>query len=164
MEESMAKGREWLDELLGLMGLNAKASIERVEQPDGTTADWLTIDTNNLSSETIELLIGDRGNHIDAIQFLANLTLNFGVADEEHRSYTIELNGYRKKRQAELYELVRDLVRQVRETGEEVEVKNLSSAERKQIHTFLDGVGDLTTESRGQEPDRRLAIKFRSAT
>jgi spoIIIJ-associated protein len=161
MEGSIVKGQEWLNRLLNLMGLDAKTTITTVEQPNGTTADWLTIDTNNLPSETIDLLLGDRGNHIDAIQFLANLTLNVGVTENDHRSFTIELNGYRQKRQLELYELAQNLAQQVRETGEEVEVKNLSSAERKQIHTFLDDAEDLTTESRGQEPDRRLAIKFK---
>jgi spoIIIJ-associated protein len=161
MEGAIIKGQEWLDRLLSLMGLEAKTIITAVKQPDGTTADWLTIDTNNLSPETIDLLLGERGSHIDAIQFLANLTLNVGASENDHRSFTIELNGYRQKRQLELYELTQNLARQVRETGEEVEVKNLSSAERKQIHTFLEEAEDLTTESRGQEPDRRLAIKFK---
>jgi spoIIIJ-associated protein len=55
------------------------------------------------------------------------------------------------------------IAEQVRQTGQEVEIKSLSSAERRQIHTFLKDANDLSTESRGQEPDRRLVIRLRSA-
>jgi spoIIIJ-associated protein len=161
MDGSIAKGQQWLKELLGLMGLTATPNIEAIEQPDGTKADWLTIDKSNLSSEAIEVLLGDRGTHIDAIQYLANTILNFGATENTQRSFTIELNGYRQQRQSELYDLAQTMAKQVRETGEEAEIKSLSSAERKQIHTFLDNADDLTTESRGQEPDRRLVIKLK---
>ena len=53
------------------------------------------------------------------------------------------------------------VAQQVRQTGEEVEMKSLSSAERRQIHTFLKDAEDLETESRGQEPDRRLVVRRR---
>ena len=39
----------------------------------------------------------------------------------------------------------------------------LSSAERRQIHNLLKDMEDMETESRGQEPDRRLVVKPRSA-
>ena len=49
----------------------------------------------------------------------------------------------------------------VRSTGEEQEISGLSSAERKQIHYLFQDSSELATESRGQEPDRKLIVKTR---
>jgi spoIIIJ-associated protein len=163
MDRSSERGKEWLEQLLALMGVGATVKIETVGQPDGSEAEWSIIDSTNLSSESIEVILGNKGAHIDAIQYLANTILNLGVRDDLQRSYMIDLHGYRQQRQSELYDLAWSAAQQVRDTGEEVEIKHLSSAERKQIHTFLDNSSDLTTESRGQEPDRRLVVKLKQS-
>jgi spoIIIJ-associated protein len=90
-----------------------------------------------------------------------NSLINLKVAADEQEAFTIELDGYRLNRQAQLIELAQSLVEKVRSEGTEVEIEDLSSAERKQIHTLLEGNADIITESRGQEPDRRLVIRLR---
>ena len=57
--------------------------------------------------------------------------------------------------------LLENATAQVRETGQEVEISDLSSAERRQMHSFLQNSEDLTTESRGQEPHRKLIVRLR---
>jgi spoIIIJ-associated protein len=99
---------------------------------------------------------------LDAIQYLANSILNLGQGESQQAAYTIELDGYRARRQAELQALATNAAQRVRETGEEFEMKSLSSAERRQVHTFLKECDDLETMSRGQEPDRRLVVRRRS--
>jgi Predicted RNA-binding protein len=101
------------------------------------------------------------GRFLDAIQYLLNAIHNLGKDDEERTSYTVELNGYRIKRHLELRALADHAANRVRETGGEVEIKSLSSAERRLIHYFLQESDDLETYSRGQEPDRRLVIKIK---
>ena len=54
--------------------------------------------------------------------------------------------------------MTQEAVEKVKQTGQEVEIAGLSSAERKQIHSLLQDVENLTTESRGQEPERKLII------
>lgn len=160
IEEQSGRGKQWLESLLQLMGLPAQVQVGKVENSD-VDACWLIIDETKLSQEQIDTLIGEKGEGIDAIQYLANTLLNLGTESEDQMAFTVELNGYRVKRQAELMALAKEVAQQVRQTGQEVEMKALSSAERRQIHTFLKDVEDLETESRGQEPDRRLIVRLR---
>lgn len=159
VERQTERGKEWLEELLILIGIPAQVKIE--SQDADSESDWLVIDETSLTPERIETLIGEKGESIDAIQYLASTILNLGIESESQRPFTVELNRYRVRRQEELLALAQELAQQVRETGKEVEVKSLSSAERRQIHTLLKESEDLKTESRGQEPDRRLVVKLR---
>ena len=162
MEESqLGSGKQWLQKLLDLMGLAASVTTEGFEKIDsGSGSNWLNIEGKNLTSEQKEQLIGNRGQGIDSIQYLANTILNLNVESETQNSYTIELDGYRVKRIKELNQLTKSAIEQVRETAQEVEIPGLSSAERKQVHSSLEDIPDLTSESRGHEPDRRLVLKL----
>lgn len=162
MEREVHSGKAWLETLLTLMGLTAQVSVQdRNSDSDESFESWLTIDETQLTPQQTNILLGEQGAGIDAIQYLANTLINLSVEPEERRGYTVELNSYRLKRQEELTTWAQEVVQQVRQTGREVEMAPLSSAERRQIHTFLKYVEDLETESRGQEPDRRLVVKLR---
>ena len=161
MENQVARGKDWLDKVLALMGIPANAIAEGFETiPEDLDSCWLNIEGTKLSSEQSQLLIGDKGANIDALQYLANTLLNINREPDAQGSYTIELDGYRVKRYQELTALLDNAVSQVRETGQEVEISDLSSAERRQMHSFLQNSEDLTTESRGQEPHRKLIIRL----
>jgi spoIIIJ-associated protein len=160
-EQRSEIAKQWLEKLLQLMGVPAEVQIGEETSVQAEASCWLVIDQSQLAPEQIEQLIGPAGEGIDAIQYLANTILNIGEDAEEQQSYTVELDGYRLKRQAELFAWANQVAEQVRQTGQEVEMKALSSAERRQIHTFFQEETDLETESRGQEPDRRLFIRLR---
>jgi spoIIIJ-associated protein len=162
MEDRVERGKQWLENLLNLMGIPTTATSEGFATiTEDEESCWLNIQTENLSSTQIELLIGDKGENIDGIQYLANTLLNLLQQADSQGSYTIELNGYRVTRYRELLEIADTAAAQVRATGQEIEVPHLSSAERRQIHSFLQNSPDLVTESRGQEPDRKLVVKLR---
>ena len=159
IEPQIKPAQQWLEQLLGLIGIPAQVRME--SHPDSgdvgrESACWLTIDESTLTPAQTDILIGKDGETIDAIQYLANTLLNI-----EQRGFTVELNGYRARRQAKLLRVAETVAQQVRETGLEVEIQSLSSAERRQVHTFFKDSGDLATESRGQEPDRRLVVRLR---
>jgi spoIIIJ-associated protein len=164
-DQRLNRGKEWLEKLLALSGI---ATIVDTQQPEGTTSAnyWLTIDPITLTSTQKELLIGSQGATIDAIQYLANASLNIHAEADLQAGYTIELDGYRQRRSIELKAVADDVATRVRETGAEVTLQPMSSAERRQMHTFFDSdasYSDLSTESRGQEPDRRLVVKLAQA-
>ena len=159
----MQRGQQWLEELLRLSRLPTGVQVtDSDESQDDKPSYWLTIDQTKLTAQQIQILIGSEGTVLDAIQYLANAILNLGQDENQQAAYTIELDGYRLQRQAELQALATQAAQRVRETGEEVEMKSLSSAERRQVHTFLKECEDLETMSRGQEPDRRLVVRLRS--
>ncbi len=165
IDQRLDRGRQWLEQVLTLSGF---ATTVDTQQPEGTTSAnyWLTIDSTTLTSTQKELLIGSQGATIDSIQYLINASLNIHTEADLQAGYTIELDGYRQKRSIELKAVADDAATRVRETGAEVTLQPMSSAERRQMHTFFDGdasYSDLSTESRGQEPDRRLVVKLATA-
>lgn len=159
-DSAKQRGQQWLESLLQLAGVGAlvKATQEdSTSKSSGEQVYWLTIDETNLSAEQIENLIGDRGAVLDGMQYLANATLN--LDQDQQAFYTIELNGYRAKRQTELQQVAQSAAEKVLSSGEEVEIKSLSSAERRQIHTILQDYQELETFSKGKEPHRHLVVR-----
>ncbi|WP_224410656.1 Jag family protein [Oscillatoria salina] len=159
--DRIEQGLLWLEELLALMNLPAKVKASERTGWGESTSGWLTIDETDLTPEQIAIAIGSQGETIDAMQYLANTLLNIGLEREEQKAFTIELDGYRLQREAELKARVEIVAQKVRETGKEAEISSLSAAERRQVHHFFKSVEDLSTYSRGQEPDRRLVVRLR---
>lgn len=155
-------GIEWLESLLSLQGLEASVSHRLVEDDAGSSC-WLVIDESRLSQPQIEALTGFRGSVLDSIQYLANTLLNLGRDAADQQAFTIELAGYRERRHAELHALAVEAAEQAQTTGREHEIRELSSAERRQVHNFLKAYEGLETFSRGKEPDRRLVVVARQA-
>lgn len=167
-DSQMQRGQQWLKSLLQIINVSAVTESHRnpVESRDCLEPDsyWLTIDETNLMPEQIQVLIGPQGTVLDAIQYLANAILNLNQNNEQQASYTVELNGYRVRRQAEIQAIAQSAALEVRSSGKEVEIKSLSSAERRQAHTFLKDFTDLETFSRGKEPNRHLVVRQLSTT
>ncbi|MEM9216319.1 MAG: R3H domain-containing nucleic acid-binding protein [Cyanobacteria bacterium P01_F01_bin.150] len=161
-EHDGERGQKWLEQLLKITGFASTVTVD-TSRLDSEGSCWLTIGSDSLSQYQIDSLIGEQGKVLDAVQYLANTTLNLNCGKDEQHAYTIELNGYRVKRQAELQRLSEEVAEQVRETGQESEIKSLSSAERRQVHTIFQSWDDLETESRGREPDRRLVVKLKGS-
>jgi len=160
VDQQAQRGQQWLEQLLKLMGIPAAVQIAlqkaQNQEPENY---WLIVDESNLSPEQINLLIGEKGETIDSIQYLANTLLNIGTSQESQKYLTVEVDGHRRRRQKELLALAQEAADEVRATGKEVEMEPLSSTERRQIHAFLENFQDLKTESRGQEPERRLVVR-----
>ncbi len=161
-DQRLDRGKQWLEQLLSLSGISTAVDTQ---QPAETSPPnyWLTIEPDNLTPAQIEILIGTEGATIDAIQYLANASLNIHQEADLQAGYTIELDGYRQRRAIALKSIADEAATQVREHGNEVVLQPMSSAERRQMHTFFDSdpsYSDLSTYSRGQEPDRRLVVKL----
>lgn len=153
------RGKQWLEELLRLAGVPSRVSSEpNAEVP--IEGGWLTIDADRLTPHQIEVLLGPGGLVLDSIQYLANSILNLGQDSDNQGAFTVDLAGHRMQRYVELKAMAEQAAEQVRETGRDCELKSLSSAERRQVHTILKEYDDLETCSRGQEPDRRLVVRL----
>lgn len=168
--ESASASANWLQELLGLMGYKtsvdthlAEASPEQVKA--NSKSYWLHINADGLQDQQIQRLIGQDGMVIDSLQYLASVLLNYHsstetAAPESHDFYTVELNGYRSQRLADLQSLAEQAVQQVRETQTEFAIRNLSAADRRHIHQLLENFPDVETQSQGREPNRHLIVKL----
>ncbi len=161
-EPTVQQGQEWLSNLLGHLGVEAQISGDKPDIAQTKFKDfggfWLTIDDSSLSPDQVDLLIGNDGRMLDAIQYLINSTLNLGKDKDARTAYTIEMSDFRTNRYEELTQLAEQAAQLVRETGQEYVMPPINSAERRLVHTILFDESDLETFSRGQEPDRRLVV------
>jgi spoIIIJ-associated protein len=163
MESGQAeRGKQWVETLFSLVGVSTTVQPQSVEMA-GEPSQWLVIDATPMSAEQVDVLTGSGGTVLDSLQYLTNAILNLGQPEAMQGAFTLELAGYRQQRYGELEALADQAAASVRETGQEYELKALSSAERRQVHTILKAFDDVATFSRGQEPDRRLVVTLASA-
>ncbi|MBW4698430.1 MAG: RNA-binding protein [Aphanocapsa lilacina HA4352-LM1] len=152
--------RTWLQSALQLMGF--PDGVQVVEAPDDPGGQrWLEIAEQALSPAQKELLLSREGEGLDALQFLLNTTMH--LQTDSNQPYTVELAGHRLKRQQQLAEMAWEAAAQARSSGEEFVFGALTAAERRQIHMLLQDEPDLSTFSRGKEPERRLVVRPRTA-
>jgi len=161
-QELLERGEQWLGSLLDLCQIPALVKgQERSDALESGLNYWLTIETKDFDLEQIQTLIGSEGMAIDGIQSLANATLNQNQEPESHIYYTIEVGGYREQRLQKLREIGLQAVEQVRSTGEEAEIRALSSVDRRQLHHLIKEFPEVETHSQGQEPDRYLIVRLK---
>ncbi len=114
----------------------------------------LTID---LQSEEPRILIGERGKALSCIQRVLKAILQKKF--EDHFYFNVDINDYKKKKAKYLKEMANEVADRVVLTKEEVALEPMSSYERRVIHLELVEREDVVTESRGQEPERRVVVK-----
>jgi len=103
------------------------------------------------------VVIGKRGQTLDALQYLTNLVTNKGA--EEYKRVIIDVEGYRSRREKTLEQLAVKLAKKVLSTGRSARLEPMNPYERKVIHATLQQVEGVTTKSEGEEPYRRVVIE-----
>ena len=102
-------------------------------------------------------LIGYRGEVINSIQ---NLVSTIGNKDTDLRvRVSVDIQGYRTKREKTLKELAEKLEKTVKRTGKKITLEPMPAYERKILHTSLQNSKVVTTYSIGEEPHRKLVIE-----
>jgi spoIIIJ-associated protein len=109
-----------------------------------------------VSGRDLGLLIGKRGQTIDAVQYLANATVWRDA--EERKPIVVDAAGYRRRRQASLARAADQAATEALRTGEPVALEPMTPVERKIVHTYLQDRVDLATSSEGTEPNRRVIV------
>ena len=110
----------------------------------------------NLEGDDMGVLIGRRGETLDAVQYLASLVYN--KDKNEYHRVTVDTENYRKKRENTLIRLAKKKAAQVARTGKKVVLEPMSPFERRIIHFALQNDKFVTTYSEGEEPNRHLVI------
>ena len=131
------------------MGLKVDIDIEKTEK-------LMKID---LSGENMGIVIGKRGDTLDALEHLTSLTVNRG--DGEYVKVVLDTENYRSKRQATLVKLAENLARSVVKTRKKVTLEPMSSNERRIIHSTLQNNPEVDTYSIGEEPNRKIVIALK---
>ncbi len=111
-----------------------------------------------LVGEDLGYLIGRRGDTLDAIQHLANYTVNRDV--EGHIRINVDAESYREKREDSLRRYARKKAQQVLKARRRTTLEPMNAYERHVIHAALQDMENITTHSTGVEPNRRVVIEY----
>lgn len=146
-EESLKDAEFFATELIHKMGLtDAKLDVKN----GGESIDI------DVSGEKMGLLIGKRGDTLNAIQYLTSLYVN--RSKNSYIKINIDTEGYRSKREETLVKLAKSLERRVIRDRESVSLEPMSPNERRIIHSALQDSDSVRTFSVGEEPNRKIVV------
>jgi len=111
-----------------------------------------------LTGEDLGYLIGRRGDTLDALQHLANYTINRGI--EGHIRINVDAESYRRKREDSLRRYAQKKAQQVLKARRRTTLEPMNAYERHVIHATLQDMDRITTYSIGTEPNRRVVIEY----
>lgn len=137
---------QFLKDVLESMDLDV--SVERQKGEDAVLL--------NLAGKELGIIIGRRGQTLDALQYLVNVVANRHT--KEHLRIILDAEQFRERRRKTLEELADRLASKVERSRREVVLEPMSPHERKVIHSYLQDRTDVKTYSKGTEPNRRVVI------
>ncbi len=111
-----------------------------------------------LKGENLGMLIGRRGDTLDAIQHLTNYSVNRG--EDKRVRVTVDAENYRAKREESLQRLAVKMAGKVVKYKKNITLEAMNAFERHVIHATLQDYEDVTTYSTGSEPNRRVVVAY----
>ena len=142
---------EFVKKLVENMGLDLTVTLS-----DGNNDDKLI----NVDGENAGVLIGHHGDTLDSLQYLANLAANKkedGVK-REYVKITVDVEGYRAKREMTLRALARRMAEKVLKYKKSVMLEPMNPYERRIIHSEIQHIEGVSTNSIGSENNRKIVI------
>ncbi|BCB06107.1 RNA-binding cell elongation regulator Jag/EloR [Bacillus sp. KH172YL63] len=140
------EAKEFLLSVAREMGVEASIEVTR----DGREVEF------NISGEKMALLIGKRGQTLNALQHLAQLIAN--KVSGQFITILLDAENYRERRKQTLTTLAERLAEKAARTNRPVSLEPMPSYERKVIHSALVGSKMVETHSEGKEPNRYIVI------
>lgn len=141
-----ARLRVFLERVLWEMGLSGQVRVN--EGPEDLAAE--------ISGEDLGILIGRRGQTLDALEYLAGIALFPGGQARKH--VELDAEGYKERRRRQIERVAIRKADEVAKRGRPVQLAPMTPAERKIVHLALKERNDVTTMSEGREPNRAVVI------
>lgn len=141
------------------MGLEAEASLAAVA---GSKREFLI----TVTGEDASVLIGHHGETLDSLQYLTNLAANRREDDEagNYTRITVDIENYRAKREDTLRRLAKRMADKVLKYKRSVTLEPMNAYERRIIHSEIQGIAGVTTNSIGSDNNRRVVISIDAAS
>lgn len=143
------RARDFLTDIFVTMGLKVNIDITRTDRMMNIV----------LSGENMGIIIGKRGDTLDALEHLTGLCVNRG--DGEYVKVVLDTENYREKRRQTLVKLANNLARSVVKNRRKLTLEPMSSNERRIIHATLQNNPNVDTYSIGEEPNRKIVIALK---
>jgi spoIIIJ-associated protein len=152
-ENTMAIAMATLRELLENMGVRAEVSARLGESDERDEEPPIIVD---LTGGDLSILIGRNAETLDALQTITRLIVGKELGEGVH--LIVDVSGYRQRREDNLRQLAHRMADQAVNTGRQQTLEPMNPAERRIIHIELRDNPQVTTESMGQEPHRKITI------
>ncbi len=149
LSETARRAYDFLKNVTTLMGVNVTI---RIGENEGQMA-------IKMNGDTLGVLIGRRGETLDALQYLTSLQVNKGR--DEYIRVSLDTENYRAKREDSLVKLANRMATRARKTGRRVALEPMNPYERRVLHSALQDNPYVTTHSEGEEPYRRVVITLK---
>ena len=146
-EESVAL--DFVKRLIADMGIEADVTMS--DKEDG--GKLISID-----GESAGALIGHHGDTLDALQYLTGLAANNGRTGDDYTKISVDVGGYRAKREDTLRALARRRAEQVLKFKKSVMLEPMNPYERRIIHSEIQKMEGVSTNSIGSENNRKVVI------
>ena len=142
---------EFIKKLLDDMNIEAEVTMT-----DGEAGEKKII----VSGEGAAILIGHHGETLDSLQYLASLAANKRVdgKKEDYVRITVDVEGYRAKREETLRALARRMAARVQKYKKSVMLEPMNPYERRIIHSEIQNIAGVSTNSIGSENNRKIVI------
>jgi spoIIIJ-associated protein len=152
LSELALRIRDQITQLVTLMDVEAKVYVS--DEAEDTEEGSRIVNIEVLGDD-VGILIGWRGEHLRALQAVANLLAN---SRGEKARVLVDVGGYRSRREETVRGIALRAARQARMTGDKITLDPMPAFERRAIHLALESDPSVTTESVGEEPSRRVQI------
>jgi spoIIIJ-associated protein len=152
-DETLKLTEEIVAELLEKMNLSANVEARFGEEAENLPFRPVLVD---ITGGDLSILIGRRAKTLDALQYITRLIL--GKELEHGIPLSIDVEGYRARREAQVRQLARRVAEQVADTQREQALEPMPPNERRFAHIELQEESSVYTESSGQEPYRKVII------
>ena len=148
---------KFVNTLLENMGLDATAEL----CPDNISNGDRMI---NIIGEDAGILIGHHGETLDGLQYIVNLVANKKEDDDDAGKIkiTVDIENYRKKREETLRRLARSVAAKVKKYRKSITLEPMSPYERRIIHSEIQTISGVSTNSIGSDNNRRVVVFLES--
>lgn len=146
LEEAIVYSKKYIEDLLSFFGLNTDVYA---------TSDDEVIQLNVPSTHLNGFLIGQRGENMRALQYLTSTALK--NQDYANTRVNVDIAEYKKQRAERLRDRAEDWVKQVRDSGEAMDLQPMNAADRRVVHQLAAEYG-LTSDSTGEGRDRHIVL------
>jgi spoIIIJ-associated protein len=146
-----------LEALLELIDLNAEVHVRAPETPgDGVGLVKAVLD---VTGEDMGVLIGRRGSTMASLQYIVNLVVSRKFKGEA--PFSVDVEGYRRRREQTLEEMAFRSAERVRESGRPITLEAMPAYERRIVHLILSKDPTVGTASVGEGESRKVRISVR---
>jgi spoIIIJ-associated protein len=144
---------ETVSELLEKMKVQATVTAEYGKVDDSRSRVPVLVDVNG---DDLSILIGRRAETLNALQYITNLIVNKEIG--RAIPLVVDVEGYRKRRETQLRQIANRMADQAIKTGRRQVLEPMPANERRIIHIELRENPEVTTESVGEDPRRKVTI------